>query len=242
MAGLNSDSERWKRVYAPVVRCADDCTGIINYNACKQVDDRYIPRGFYSEAPIGAPVIMFLSMNPGGGRGQLDEPKGYYKHDDNDEVLRRHHRFLRDSFRAGGGTYYRRLRLQASTFLDLPTADAFRMIIFTELFKCTTPGNGFPNNEGTIDNCVSKHLVRELEEWRPIAIVTLANKVAQYVANDEAFRAFPTAKLRHPNAWGATDAFIEEARHAYGSLPRPVRRQIDEAREALSGSRESRQT
>ena len=77
----------YKNLYIPCVSCDNWCSDII------RDDNRHIPRSFYSEAQPGSPVVMFLSMNPGGGKKGPTEPEGFYKGTPEVKVIVNGHRY-----------------------------------------------------------------------------------------------------------------------------------------------------
>lgn len=207
-------------LYEPCVSCRAPCNDVLNANTDPRVDDRYIPRGFYSDAQPGEPVLMFLAMNPGGGRGGLLEPPGYYAVNHPRHVLDVHRAFLDEQFNRPRRGFHRKLKLQVSAFLNVPTQVAMRFAVFTELFKCTTPGDGMASPQ-TVDRCVELHLTREIREWQPLAVIPLGEAVRNWIAEHPAvFHGIPVIRLMHPSYYGRSDEeFRQEAVSAFERLP-----------------------
>ena len=102
----------YNELYIPCVSCETWCSDII------RDEDRFIPRSFYSESQPGMPVIMFLSMNPGGGKGGPIEQKGFYKGTPKEKV-EKHFKFGREKFIAPKKGFHRKLKKQLQKTLQV---------------------------------------------------------------------------------------------------------------------------
>ena len=213
-----------KELYIPCVSCEKWCSDII------RDEDRHIPRGFYSEAQPGTPVVMFLSMNPGGGIQGPIEQKGFYKGTPKEKV-EKHFQFMREILFFPPKPFQRKLQQQIIAILSMPWDEARNHVIITPLFKCTSDGDGMASTE-TISTCVDMHLKRELKAWNPICIFTLGDKVEEWVnKNSTIFENYEIRNLTHPSFRGMTDEkFINEAKQILGSMPEEINNKIKSIR------------
>ena len=216
----------YKNLYIPCVSCDNWCSDII------RDDNRHIPRSFYSEAQPGSPVVMFLSMNPGGGKKGPIEPEGFYKGTP-EEKVEKHFEFGREKFVFPKKGFHRKLRKQIIEILSMPWEKAKYHFIITALFKCTSIGDGMASNT-TISTCVDKHLKRELLAWQPLCIFTLGKGVKSWVDdNPQVFQNYNIGGLTHPSfsgtkSKGMTDNdFIEEAKNVLSQMPNEVKNKIN---------------
>lgn len=199
---------KYNDLYIPTVSCDTWCSDII------RDDLRHIPRSFYSEAQPGAPVILFLSMNPGGGKKGPIEPDGYYE-GNNLEKLKKHFEFGRKKFINPKKGFHRKLKKQICKILSMTWEEAINHTVITGLFKCTSNGDGMVSDE-TVSKCVEKHLKRELFAWKPICIFTLGKGVKDWVdKNPSYFIDYEVGALTHPSfsgvkSKGMTDKDFED--------------------------------
>ena len=213
---------KYTDLYIPVVSCDVWCSDII------RDDNRHIPRSFYSEAQPGTPVIMFLSMNPGGGKKGPIEPEGFYKGSDLDKI-QKHFEFGRNKFNQPKKGFHRKIKKQICKVVSMPWEQARNHIVITALFKCTSKGDGMVSNT-TITTCVEKHLKRELLAWQPICIFTLGKGVKEWVDNNpDIFNGYEIGGLTHPSfsgtkSKGMTDSdFEDEAFNVFNKMPNDVK-------------------
>lgn len=201
-------------VYAPCMSCTRPCVGVLNRNTDRELDSRHVPRGFFSCAQPGAqPMFMFISANPGGGRDNFVEEGGLYDVDDVNTLVDVQRKFVGSLFAAPRRAYHANLKAMASAYLGLQWPQFAEHAIFTDLVKCTTPKDK-PLPTVTKQTCVKAHLHREIQEWRPVALIALGRQAERFLQSlGPKWRAGrPLLTLPHPSyRWEDSKWFIERA-------------------------------
>jgi hypothetical protein len=200
-------------LYGPCMACVLPCNGIINRNTHVEVDRRHVPRGFYSAAEPGLRrVVMFISANPGGGGDEFQEPEGAYDQPTIDERVNFQRGFVQGLFERPSRSFHNVLKKMSQIFLGLPWPRFAHHAVFTDLVKCTTPGDA-PVPPETISTCANTHLTRELAAWQPVAVIALGDQAYDWLSGPGAviMGDIPLRKLPHPSGWGKHATFEEKA-------------------------------
>ena len=174
-------------LYRGIVSCPLKCNDIIRDESSN------IPRGFYTKANIGDAIdLMLIAINPG---QPMKSQTGKYSRMTSAQKVRVI--FASKNFEPPyGKNFHRRLVKWAAYILDVSEEQVFSKAIYTNLVKCTTPGNKTPHKE-TAYTCFQHHLSNEIRAWNPRAIVALGEKTDKYL------RGFSLSKdiyfLPHPS-------------------------------------------
>ena len=141
------------------------CEGIIRDT------DAYIPRGFYTQATPGDAIsLMVIAQNP--GRPMHIQLEGYAGLTA-EQAAERHFEFVEKCFLGvEGKPFHYRLLAWLCDLLGEPPGEVFNRVVYTNLVKCSTPENKMPKRP-LIATCYAQHLQREIDLWRPAAIVGL---------------------------------------------------------------------
>ena len=154
-----------EEIYKPIVGCPLRCEGII------RDDDTNIPRGFFTEANPGDKIaIMVVALNPG---QPMSVEAGLYKNGDDLAKTRAHLDLVRKAFLSGEGkTFHERLLTWIAEILEIEKSEIFRQVVYTNLVKCTTPGNKKPSRQ-LGESCFGQNLKYEIARWKPLNIIAL---------------------------------------------------------------------
>jgi len=164
-----------KSLYVPIVSCPLNCHGIVRDAHTN------IPRGFFTRAKEGGPIrLLVVALNPGQPWGE--QLNAYAELTDMQKVQRQLQ--LVDDAMHGPQrrTFHVRLILWLSKVLNVPEPEVFDHTIYSNIVKCTTPGNETPNRSMAL-TCANRHLVREIAFWKPEVTVGLGVPACRYLSD-----------------------------------------------------------
>jgi hypothetical protein len=155
---------------------------------------------------------MFISSNPGGGGDAFQEPEGAYDQPTIDEVVNFQRGFVQGMFERPRRSFHNVLKKMSQTFFGLQWPSFAHHAVFTDLVNCTTPDDA-PVPADTIDACVNAHLVRELEAWRPVAVISLGDQAFDWLSGPggAVLNGIRLRRLPHPSGWGRHASFVRTA-------------------------------
>ena len=151
--------------YGTIVGCPLSCPNIL------RDENSNIPRGFYTQASPGDAIsLMVVAINP--GQTMADETNIYANLSPTDKA-RIHLQFVDQIFTKNAGKrFHKRLINWLSHILQKPPESVFREVVYTNLVKCSTPGNRMPTPE-VGKACFTQNFQRELDFWKPKTVISL---------------------------------------------------------------------
>ena len=138
-----------------------------------------MPRSFYAATtPLD---VLVVGMNP--GRLPLDKEREAYRDLTGVALVRTQLPLTQKLIEAGGTRFARQLMRYLDDLLGLHDDDSvFRRVAVTQLVKCQS-AEGFDHlHPLTVDECFRRHLTREIEFFRPKAILAVGREVEQFLA------------------------------------------------------------
>jgi len=198
--------------YASVVSCPNSneiCPGIV-----KDVKRGCPPRGFYTQGAPGDISIMIVGKNPG---HVLDNERVLYLGQTPKGIVKIQSDFIGSIFKStyqGNSGDNRSLRFQKnllrylSFFLDIPAKDVFKKCALTNMVKCSTVGEQDRLNNRTLSQCFQKHLIREIEFFKPKVILALGREVEKFLKSQGVEQ--PVIYIKHPSYFYRKDIEQDE--------------------------------
>ncbi len=196
--------------YADVVTCSEACPLVQNSNVDPNLSLRYLPRGTTSRATPGDVKLMIVATNPGSPQEREDRQ---YRGKLGEALADAAWQFTAATLE--GNTAFSLtldpLLAEASFLLDCPESEVLDQCVFTNHVRCSTPQSFSAYNKGEIlrqrnqisQNCITKHLVREIEYWSPdrVAVFSATARDAMRTAgvNFHGYIAHPTALGKNRN-------------------------------------------
>jgi len=191
--------------YASIVECPNtetQCPGVVNSSATG-----WPPRGFFTEASAPPVEILAVCKNPG---HLLPDEADHYRGRSSTEIVAEHVAYQRASF--GGQndlsvearrstTFHKNLLRYLTFFLDMPPQQVFRRVAYTNLVKCSTHGERDTLRPKTMTECFSRHFVRELDYFRPGALLAFGRDIEKFLlaARLRGEHKLPVIYVKHPS-------------------------------------------
>jgi hypothetical protein len=155
-------------LYSTIVTCpntAKECPNTINDPATGN-----LPRGFYTQAENPEDVVaLLIAKNP--GHPFKTEIDGLYRGIPAADQVRRHFELQQSLIYPSAEllaahrrslTFSINVRRYMGYFLDMPEDQIFKKCAYTNLVKCTSPGEQDVLDRQAIHECFNKHLLREM--------------------------------------------------------------------------------
>lgn len=191
--------------YASVCACPNtetECPGIIN-----SPSSGWPPRGFFTEAADPPIDILVVGKNPG---HPMPQEPNLYKDRSASDIAEVHLDFVRGAFlgdqdlssEARRSTrFHKNLRSYLAFFLDVPEPDVFHHAAYTNLVKCSTHGEQDRLHRQTMNECFSRHLIREIEFFRPRVLLALGREVERFLlkAGERGLHRLSVIYIKHPS-------------------------------------------
>lgn len=191
--------------YTSVCACPNtalECPGVIN-----SASTGWPPRGFFTEATESPIEILVVGKNPG---HPLPEESSLYEGRSAAEIAAIHLAFAGGVFKGEHDTsmearrstrFHKNLRRYLAFFLDCPESDVFRRAAYTNLVKCSSPGEQDRLNLKTMNECFARHFIRELAFFRPRLLLALGREVENFLrkASASGLHGFPVVYIKHPS-------------------------------------------
>ena len=194
-------------LYSTIVACpntAKECPNTINDPTTGN-----LPRGFYTQAENPEDVLLLLvAKNP--GHPFKSEIEGLYRGVDAAAQVQRHFDLQRSliypspELLAAHGpslTFSKNLRRYMAYFLDMPQEQIFKRCAYTNLVKCTSIGEQDLLENKTIDECLTRHLLREIGFFANAKVVIAFGRDAWKTLTNRRIAAKhkkPVVYIKHP--------------------------------------------
>lgn len=190
--------------YASVCGCSNtsaECPGIINSRVTG-----WIPRGFLTAA--SPPVKLFaVCKNPG---HPLHDEAAMYSGKSAAEVATIHLRYASRTFNGGSDhlrgakastRFHKNLVRYLAFFLDLPAEAVFQHVLYTNLVKCSTVGERDQLQPKTMNECFTRHLLREIAYFQPKVLLAFGREVERFLieTREQGRHTLPVVYIKHPS-------------------------------------------
>ena len=195
-------------------------------NTLNSPETGWIPRGYYTNVDRPPVSVMAVCKNPGHllpgeDRIYIDAPLvGRGKaHMDHASITFDGGNLSR-SGDARSTIFHRNLRRYLSFLLEVAPQDVFKHAAYTNLVKCSSPGERDPLNPKTMRECFTKHFVREIEYFRPKALIAFSREVENYLlrTKQQGLHDLPVIYLKHPSYHYRRDLEVLELTRAKQEL------------------------
>jgi uracil DNA glycosylase superfamily protein len=187
------------KLYTEVVSCPLQCKGVTNDR-----ERGIIPRSFFTQSSAKQVEILVVGKNP----GQAPEwEQAIYQGLSPNDTVSAHLKLVSDLFskqRSVGTAFHSNLIRRVSGILGMANSaeEVLPLIALTALVKCQSSESSQDNllNE-TIQSCVSRYLMREIELFRPVYLLALGNEVYNYLTSPvlKNMHGLKVGKLYHPS-------------------------------------------
>jgi hypothetical protein len=158
------------RFYASVTGCPLRCEGINNAPA-----EGYSPRGFFALAERSTIVFLIVAADP--GPWLPGDPRGGTPESRAREFLEDPRFFSPEKKRTD---FHRGILVVLSEILGVGEDDLFHQVVYANLVKCSSlPPVGQKKKTipmRTQSTCYATHLAREIEYFRPLAIIAAGSR------------------------------------------------------------------
>jgi hypothetical protein len=164
------------------------------------------PRGFFTENQ-GVATLLAVCKNPG---HLLTDESALYMGRTSLEIADIHISYARQTFRGDNDhlrnarrstIFHKNLVKYLSFFLDVPSDEVFNYAVYTNLVKCSTHGERDMLKQQTMKECFLKHFVREIEHFRPKALIAFGREVERFLLNAKKrqLHSLPVIYVKHPS-------------------------------------------
>lgn len=201
--------------YASVCGCPNteaQCPGIRN-----SPSTGWPPRAFFTKATAAPIAILVVGKNP--GHPLLNETD-LYRGKTPYEIAAANVSYAESVFRGevdhlegvrASTTFHKNLVRYLSFFLDVPDdpGQVFRYAAFTNLVKCSSPGERDRLQLRTMEECFSKHFLREVDYFRPRLLLALGREVEGFLERAARRHRFPVVYVKHPSYYYRKDKEAE---------------------------------
>jgi len=108
-------------------------------------------------------------------------------------------------------TFHKNLVRYLSFFLDVPDdpGQVFQYAAFTNLVKCSSPGEQDRLQPRTMEECFSKHFLREVDYFRPRLLLALGREVESFLQRAARRHRLPVVYVKHPSYYYRKDEEAE---------------------------------
>ena len=202
--------DRAPAYYAQVVQCSQDCPLVKNCNVDHNLRRGFLPRGTTSRSAPGRVRLMIVVTNPGDPQPREDK---VYKATDPSHLATAAWHFTKATLdgRTDHSRTLSQVLCEAAFLLDCKPLQVLDVCVITNHVKCSTPkafskyckGEELQRRREVSARCVAKHLVDEIEYWRPerIAVFSATARDALQSAGVaiDGYIAHPTARGKNMN-------------------------------------------
>jgi hypothetical protein len=104
-------------------------------------------------------------------------------------------------------TFHENLQRYVCAFLDIAPGEVFQRCAYTNLVKCSTKGEQDRLHAATMDQCFTKHFIRETEFLRPKVLLALGREVQGFLQRQDVADRHkrPVVYVKHPSYYYRSD-------------------------------------
>lgn len=191
--------------YSSICDCKNteiQCPGTINSKK-----NGWVPRGFFTEDNTIGIDLMAVCKNPG---HLLPNEAELYRDRPGIEIARIHLDFARCTFSGindisieacRSTTFHKNLLRYFAFFLDTPQDQVFKRSVYTNLVKCSTHCEQDRLKQQSMNECFTKHFLRELNYFKPKILIAFGREVENFLIKSKEKKLFdlPIIYVKHPS-------------------------------------------
>jgi len=163
-----------KKLYACCMGCKNTSKECPSISEDKEINP--VPRGFYFKSP----QIKILAVGKNPSHPQEDET-GRYVNKKGLDVVNAHLTFMGELFQKRTHIFHKNLSRYLSKILGLREDEIFTQAAYTNLVKCSTVNKQAKIDDKTINVCFEKFFLKELQLFKPNAILALGREVESFL-------------------------------------------------------------
>lgn len=194
-----------KHLYSSFCACTNtdaQCPGVVNSR-----ETGWVPRGFFTDAAEPPVDVLAVGKNPG---HPLTWETLLYLDRTGEEIAEIQANIARNAFAGAldsctnvqrSMTFHKNLLRYLSYFLDVSPNEVFENVAFTNLVKCSTPGEQDVLKRKTMNECFSRHFLREIAFFKPKVLIAFGREVEKFLldAKSRSLHDLQVVYIKHPS-------------------------------------------
>ena len=198
--------------YKKIISCKENCPEVLNCNVNEKLEPRWLPRGTTTRCKPGKALLMVILDNP--GTPQEIEDTHYQDKSESEladvawqftEAVLEYNTSKPNRMGAGAShTHSSLMKNLAEDVFGCPKEKVLDKVVVTNHVRCSTEID-FGNIKKRLKigtTCVEKHLLDEIDYWKPKIIVVCGNPAKETFDDLESKNLinFSYIAVRHPSA------------------------------------------